>query len=110
MLSLKMLSTVSSVSCLLTAADAANDWNAESPCDEIRPEFKSDGDHGLIVRADEREGLNGWWTADVPVESGSDYRFSVRRRVTAMNADQARSDYPDFKVKIERHRPNVPAK
>jgi len=85
-----MLPIVLNLSCLLTVAEAGIDWKAESPRDEIRPEFKSDGDHGLIIRTDEREGLNGWWTADLPVESGKNYQFSVRRRVTAMNADQAR--------------------
>ena len=90
MLSFRILPAVLSMFCLLTAARAGIDWKAESPRDEIRPEFKFENDQSLVIRADNRDGLNGWWTADLPVESGMTYRFSVRRRVAGMTAEQAR--------------------
>lgn len=65
-------------------ADAAPDgWSTAATRDEIRPEFSIDphgGPHSspaFIIRADAREGLDGWWTKTFPVTGSSHYRFSV---------------------------------
>lgn len=61
-------------------------WQAVSPRDEIRPEFSqsarggSDDRPSLIIQADGREGLQGWWTAAVPVSGGKFYRFRALRK------------------------------
>lgn len=61
-------------------------WTTRSPRAELRPEFEY-RQHGgwrdsplWEVRADEREGLIGWWETVLPVEGGQAYRFEVRRR------------------------------
>src|SRR5205807_6154623 len=67
-------------------------WKTASPRDEIRPafEFKRDGGpagHGsLLIRADDREGLDGNWVKTFPVEGGRYYHFRAVRRVTNVAA------------------------
>jgi predicted amidohydrolase len=62
-------------------------WTSAAPRDEIRPafEFKKNGGpagHGsLIIRADNREGLDGHWTKTFPVKGGQYYRFRALRRL-----------------------------
>jgi hypothetical protein len=77
---------VAAASRSLTAGELANEWRAESPRAEIRPEFRveksggpNDGER-LIVEHDGREGLDGWWTKAFPVSGGRMYRFSCLRR------------------------------
>jgi predicted amidohydrolase len=60
-----------------TEADAANPWQPSAPRDEIRPEFSTDPNGELIIRADGRAGLDGCWSRSFPVEGGSHYRFSA---------------------------------
>jgi predicted amidohydrolase len=58
-------------------------WTNASPRDEIRPAFAfeprqgADGKGCLVIRADRREGLHGWWTKTYPVVGGKTYRFSA---------------------------------
>ena len=58
-------------------------WMTGAPRDEIRPEFEFDPSSGangkgcFIIRADSREGLDGWWTKTHPVSGGKTYRFSA---------------------------------
>ena len=65
----------------------ANGWTTASPRDEIRPAFafKKDGGPGhsgsMIIRADEREGLDGHWLKTFPVRGGQYYRFHAVRRL-----------------------------
>ena len=65
---------------------AADDWVAKSPRDEIRPAFQklpaADSHSGvhLVIEADQREGLVGWWEKTYPVRGGRYYKFSVRRK------------------------------
>jgi predicted amidohydrolase len=62
-------------------------WKAVSPRDEIRPRFsfsptggpKKDG--ALIIVADDREGLHGWFEKSFPVTGGKHYQFSAVRKV-----------------------------
>lgn len=62
-------------------------WTSASPREEIRPafEFKKDGGPAgrgsLLIRADEREGLDGHWTRTFPVKGGEHYRFRALRRI-----------------------------
>jgi predicted amidohydrolase len=64
----------------------ADGWTSASAREEIRPafEFKRNGGPGghgcLVIRADEREGLDGHWTKAFPVKGGQHYRFHVLRR------------------------------
>jgi predicted amidohydrolase len=65
---------------------APDGWGTRSPRDEIRPAFAYDPDGGpdhrgsLVIEADRREGLFGWWEKTVPVQGGHYYRFSARRQ------------------------------
>ncbi len=67
-------------------AGSFDGWTAAAPRDEIRPQFQSaetggkSGHGALAIRADEREGLHGWWQKTFPVNGGEFYRFSAWRR------------------------------
>src|SRR5205814_2704515 len=67
-------------------ADSADEWTTGAPREEIRPQFqhtKTGGKSGhgaFIIRADEREGLHGWWQKTFPVTGGRHYRFSAWHR------------------------------
>jgi predicted amidohydrolase len=70
------------------AADLPPDgWTSASPREEIAPRFRYDSHGGrdskgaLIIEADAREGLAGWWKKTVPVRGGRCYRFEAFRRV-----------------------------
>jgi predicted amidohydrolase len=58
--------------------ETSDGWVAASARDEIRPEFERGSDGSLLIRADQREGLDGCWTRTVPVVGGNCYRFSAR--------------------------------
>ncbi len=72
------------------APTAPEGWTTESPRDELRPTFTYDpaggprGQGALVIEADQREGLFGWWQKTVPIEGGRWYRFSARCRVTGI--------------------------
>lgn len=59
-------------------------WIAVSQRDEIRPEFAFDLQGGpdskgcFTIKADHREGLDGWWKRTYPVTGGKNYHFSVK--------------------------------
>jgi len=67
-------------------AAAPADWSMQSPRDEIRPAFSylpkgGPGQSGsLVIEADEREGLFGWWQRTYPIEGGQYHQFSVLYR------------------------------
>ncbi len=72
----------------LSATAAENEgWKAAAPRDEIRPEFiyKRDGGPAkrgsLVIRADQREGLDGCWSKTFAVKGGQSYRFEAVRRL-----------------------------
>jgi Carbon-nitrogen hydrolase len=62
-------------------------WTTCEPREELRPKFSyharggRDGKGGFVIEADEREGLDGWWTKTVPVKGGMHYRFHAARKV-----------------------------
>ncbi|MEO6243952.1 MAG: carbon-nitrogen hydrolase family protein, partial [Opitutaceae bacterium] len=70
----------------------AGEWRALAPREEIRPRFSVEAAWaggsapGLLIEADAREGLHGWWQRDFAVEGGKHYRFSVRRKVSGLAA------------------------
>jgi predicted amidohydrolase len=71
------------------AADATipDGWKPSAPRDEIRPAFSFDPSGGpkkdgaLVIAADGREGLHGWFEKSVPVAGGKHYRFHAVRKV-----------------------------
>lgn len=62
-------------------------WTTAAPREELRPSFRYEADGGhrnqgsLIIQADHREGLDGYWTKMIPVEGGRHYRFQAFRRL-----------------------------
>lgn len=60
---------------------APDGWTTAAPRDEIRPQFAFDPKGGpdgagcFVVRADQREGLDGCWKKTFPVQGGKYYRF-----------------------------------
>ncbi len=62
-------------------------WTTHSPREEISPEFQREetggksGGGALVIGADAREGLHGWWAKTFPVTAGQYYRFSAWRHV-----------------------------
>jgi predicted amidohydrolase len=60
---------------------APQGWTTAAPRDEIRPQFAFDpkgGPNGtgcFIIRADQREGLDGSWCKTFPIQGGKYYRF-----------------------------------
>ena len=60
---------------------------ADRPADEIRPLFSFDpkggpnGNGALVIAADDRDGLHGWWQKTFPVTGGKHYRFHAVRKV-----------------------------
>jgi predicted amidohydrolase len=79
-----LLSLFASLDLLASSADS---WTSVSPRDELRPQFQqteSGGKSGrgsLIITADDREGLHGWWQKTFTITPGRHYRFSAWRRV-----------------------------
>jgi predicted amidohydrolase len=67
------------------AADtsAPDGWTCASPREEIRPVFRFepaggiDGKGVLVIKADEREGLDGCWKKTFAVTGGKHYRFQA---------------------------------
>ena len=63
-------------------------WTTAAPRNELRPRFSIEETGGrsnkgaLVITADGREGLDGFWTKDLPVVGGEHYRFTAFRRAT----------------------------
>ena len=63
-------------------------WTAHSPRDEIRPEFSFEQQGGpkqsgsLVIRHDQREGLDGWFQKEFSVTGGEFIRFHAVRKLT----------------------------
>jgi predicted amidohydrolase len=72
------------------SGDVPDGWTARSPRDEIRPVFRyepksgPDGKACLVIEADAREGLMGWWEKTVAVEGGKYYKFHALRKATGL--------------------------
>lgn len=67
-------------------AASADGWTTAAPREEIRPQFQQtetggkSGHGALPLRADEREGLHGWWQRTFSVTGGRHYHFSAWHR------------------------------
>jgi predicted amidohydrolase len=65
-------------------------WTTRAPRRELRPAFSydarsgRDGKGALVIAADRREGLDGWWTTTVPVKGGKHYRFHAARKACGL--------------------------
>jgi predicted amidohydrolase len=61
-------------------------WSTAAPRPEIRPDFTCEptggrgGQVAFGIRADGREGLDGWWSKTFPVTGGKHYRFQTLYR------------------------------
>jgi predicted amidohydrolase len=72
-------------------AAAPDGWTAAAPRDEIRPDFSfdprggPDGKGGLVITADRREGLAGYWKKTFPVAGGKHYRFAAVYQATGVS-------------------------
>ncbi|MFN0051097.1 MAG: PVC-type heme-binding CxxCH protein [Planctomycetales bacterium] len=70
------------------AATGSGDWTPAAPREEIRPDFSLEksggrgGREGLVIRADARPGLMGYWTRTIPIEGGRHYRLQAYWRAT----------------------------
>ena len=64
-------------------SDALAGWTNAAPRPEIRPAFSTEAGGGpegrpaLVIRADGREGLDGWWAKAFAVAAGRHYHFSA---------------------------------
>lgn len=69
------------------AKTAPDGWQASAPRDEIRPRFDynpkggKDGKGALLIIADEREGLDGYWVKAFSITGGRHYRFFALRKI-----------------------------
>lgn len=72
------------------ASEAPDGWRTEVPREEIRPKFTYQKDGGpkangsLLIEADQREGLFGWWEKTFPIHGGRYYRFTARRKTNGI--------------------------
>jgi predicted amidohydrolase len=77
---------------LAVADSSANPagWSTAAPRDEIEPQFAYqahggiDGHGALVIRADHREGLDGYWTKTFPVIGGRHFRFEAFYRAAGV--------------------------
>ena len=66
---------------------APDGWTTSEPREELRPKFSfdahggRDGKGAFVIEADQREGLDGWWTKTVPVKGGTHYHFHAARKI-----------------------------
>jgi predicted amidohydrolase len=73
------------------AESAPDGWSAAAPRDEIRPTFASESDGGtdgrgcLVITADHREGLDGYWRKEYPVTGGKSYHFRADYRAEGVS-------------------------
>ncbi|MBK9316829.1 MAG: carbon-nitrogen hydrolase family protein [Acidobacteria bacterium] len=78
---------IASIAAPAIADDLDDGWRSAAPRDEIRPRFSRDAKCGrnkegcLVITADEREGLDGYWMKTFNVDSGKYYRFFALRKV-----------------------------
>jgi predicted amidohydrolase len=73
---------------LFTVSLHANDfqgWTAESPREEIRPQFSIRADDTLIITHDPREGLDGWFQKSFEIKGGAWQRFEVKRKINGVS-------------------------
>jgi len=74
-----------------TAANSVPEgWTTAAPRDELRPAFAFDAKGGrngagcFIIRADQREGLDGCWRKTFPVQGGKHYAFGASYKASGV--------------------------
>jgi predicted amidohydrolase len=72
-----------------------NGWRPVAPREEVRPHFGIKADHSLTIRADARDGLDGYWEKSVPVQGGKYYKFTAFRRFSG-SGEPRRSAFARF--------------
>lgn len=102
-------------------ATSYDGWSALSPREEIRPTFSIEesggpgGKPALVITADERPGLDGYWEKAIPVAGGRYYEFRAFRkadregvppqailaRLTWLTSDGKLADRPADKARPE---------
>lgn len=69
------------------SASTPDGWKPAAPRDEIRPQFDykpkggRDGKGSLVIAADDREGLSGFWIKTINITGGKHYRFFALRKI-----------------------------
>lgn len=69
-----------SLGLMASESKAPEGWTTAAPREEIRPQFAFDAQGGpggtacFIIRADQREGLDGCWRKTFPIQGGKYYR------------------------------------
>ena len=89
--------TAAVVASVCTAAVTVDDvkstpdgWQPAAPREEVRPQFAylpnggRDGKGGLVIAADDRDGLDGYWAKTFAVTGGKHYRFFALRKAEGM--------------------------
>jgi predicted amidohydrolase len=70
---------------------APDGWSTGAPRAEIRPAFRyephggADGRGCLVIQADRREGLDGYWRKDFPIAGGKTYHFRADYRAEGVS-------------------------
>src|SRR5438477_12958144 len=84
-----MKTTIIALACSVSLhirASSADGWTTAAPREEIRPQFHHEENGGksghgaLIIRADEREGLHGWWQKTFSVTAAASGRARRMKR------------------------------
>jgi predicted amidohydrolase len=92
MLSIRRMLVLLSFAIQVQANDPPSGWSTWSPRQEIQPQFiflpagGPGGDGSFVIESGSAPGQQGRWTKTFPVEGGKHYRFSVRRRMTGVDA------------------------
>lgn len=83
-----------SVAVLETLPPLFEGWTPHAPREEIAPRFSfvpEEGKQGqgvLLIEADSRAGLDGWWQKTFPVVGGKHFHFSARYRAESVENER----------------------
>ncbi|MFN0121057.1 MAG: carbon-nitrogen hydrolase family protein [Blastocatellia bacterium] len=75
---------------VVTLAQIPEGWRTAAPREEISPKFSfeptggRDGKGAFVIVADQREGLDGYWTRTFSVTGGRSYCFAALRRIAGI--------------------------
>ncbi len=90
-LTLVLTASWGSMGLMASESKAPDGWTTAAPRDEIRPQFAFDAQDGpggtgcFIIRADQREGLDGSWRKTFPIQGGKCYRFESLYRASGVS-------------------------
>lgn len=69
----------------ITASGVESEWTGMAAREEIRPKFIDRQNGVLVIKSDDREGLDGHWTKTFPVKGGHFYAFRTLRKTNLEN-------------------------